>query len=372
MAESLGRARGAARPAGDRSLDEPSRVEITWRTIRRVLLTAIFVWVWLRLWRVIVVVLVAAVLAVSLDPVVSWLERRRIPRALGAVLLGAVLLCIFGGFVAATWTSLSAQAHLVSQQLQSLDESLMSHVPPVLVPMTRRAQQAVIPRGDELGPYALQAVQSVSSALLVFALGFVLTIYLLIDGQRTYDWVLAYVPLQKRSKVQKTSLEVRRVVRAYVVGNVATSCCASIFAFVALTALHVPAALLLALLAGLCDFLPVLGIVMAAFPALVLAATVSIETMAVVALLSLGVPRGRKLSDWTQGVRRSTEAVECRSDSGVRGWLRARRHRRCAAGAAHRRRLPMRRVALAGAHRGKPHHQGTRQAARWLAHGDAP
>ena len=287
MAESLGKARGGARPAGERSPDEPSRVEITWRTIRRVLLTAIFVWVWLRLWRVIVVVLVAAVLAVSLDPVVSWLERRRIPRALGAVLLGAVLLCIVGGFVAATWTSLSAQAHLVSQQLQSLDETLMSHVPPVLVPMTRRAQQAVIPRGDELGPYALLAVQSVLSALLVFALGFVLTIYLLIDGQRTYDWVLAYVPLQKRSKVQKTSLEVRRVVRAYVVGNVATSCFASIFVFVALTALHVPAALLLALLAGLCDFLPVLGIVIAAFPALVLAATVSIETMAVVALLYL-------------------------------------------------------------------------------------
>jgi predicted PurR-regulated permease PerM len=287
MAESLGRARGGARPVPERARDEPSRVEITWRTIRRVLLTAVFVWVWLRLWRVIVVVLVAAVLAVSLDPVVSWLERRRVPRALGAVLLGVVLLCIVAGFVAATWTSLSAQAHLVSQQLQSVDESLMSRVPPVLAPMARRAQQAVIPRGDELGPYALGAIQSVLSALVVFALGFVLTIYLLIDGQRTYDWVLAYVPLEKRSKVQKTSLEVRRVVRAYVVGNVATSCCAGIFAFVALTALHVPAALLLSLLAALCDFLPVLGIVIAAFPALVLAATVSIETMTVVALLYL-------------------------------------------------------------------------------------
>ena len=185
MAESLGRARGGARPVPEGARDEPSRVEITWRTIRRVLLTAVFVWVWLRLWRVIVVVLVAAVLAVSLDPVVSWLERRRVPRALGAVLLGVVLLCIVVGFVAATWTSLSAQAHVVSQQLQSVDESLMSRVPPVLAPMARRAQQAVIPRSDELGPYALGAIQSVLSALVVFALGFVLTIYLLIDGQRT-------------------------------------------------------------------------------------------------------------------------------------------------------------------------------------------
>ena len=56
-------------------------------------------------------------LAISLDPIVSWLERRRVPRALGAVLLGLVVLCIVAGFVTATWTSLSAQAHLVSQQL---------------------------------------------------------------------------------------------------------------------------------------------------------------------------------------------------------------------------------------------------------------
>jgi len=287
MAESLASARNGAKGVRERPPAAPATVEITWRTIRRVLLTAIFVWVWLQLWRVIVVVLVAAVLAISLDPIVSWLERRRVPRALGAVLLGLVVLCIVAGFVTATWTSLSAQAHLVSQQLYSLDESVMRHVPPVLEPMARRAQQQAIPQGDDVGPYALRAIQSVLSALVVFALGFVLTIYLLIDGQRTYDWVLAYVPIQKRPKVQQTSLEVRRVVRAYVVGNVATSGFAGIFVFVILTMLHVPAALLLALLAALCDFLPVLGIVIAAFPALVLAATVSLRTVAIVALLYL-------------------------------------------------------------------------------------
>jgi predicted PurR-regulated permease PerM len=252
-----------------------------------VLLTAAFVWICLRLWRVIVVVLVASVLAISLDPVVSWLERRRVPRSLGSVLIGILVLGIVGGFVAATWTSLSSQAHILSGRLESVNESVMSHVPPVLAPMAQRAQQAVIPKGDQLGPYALRAVESLLSALVVFALGFVLTIYLLIDGERTYEWVLAYVPLEKRPKVQQTSLEVRRVVRAYVVGNVATSCFAGVFVFIALTVLHVPAALLLSLLAALCDFLPALGIVIAAFPALALAATVSVQTMAIVALLYL-------------------------------------------------------------------------------------
>ena len=47
------------------------------------------------------------------------------------------------------------------------------------------------------------------------------------------------------------------------------------FVFVTLTALRVQAALVLALLAGICDFIPLLGFVLSGVPAVLLAATVS-------------------------------------------------------------------------------------------------
>jgi predicted PurR-regulated permease PerM len=51
----------------------------------------------------------------------------------------------------------------------------------------------------------------------------------------------------------------------------------------ALRALHVPAQFLLALLAAICDFIPVLGFVISAVPALMIAATVSGTTTVIVA-----------------------------------------------------------------------------------------
>jgi predicted PurR-regulated permease PerM len=55
--------------------------------------------------------------------------------------------------------------------------------------------------------------------------------------------------------------------------------------FIALMILKVPAALLLALLAGVFDFIPVLGFALSSIPAIVLAATVSATTAVLVVAL---------------------------------------------------------------------------------------
>ena len=60
------------------------------------------------------------------------------------------------------------------------------------------------------------------------------------------------------------------------------------FVFVALTLLGVPAALLLALLAGIFDFVPVLGFLCSSIPAVVLALSVSPLVALIVAALYVG------------------------------------------------------------------------------------
>ena len=83
------------------------------------------------------------------------------------------------------------------------------------------------------------------------------------------------MPKSHRSKVRLTLYEARGIIFGYVAGNVATSIFAIIFVFITLTILKVPAALLLALLAGIFDFIPVLCFALSGVPALVLAAPVS-------------------------------------------------------------------------------------------------
>src|SRR5205085_10476037 len=136
-----------------------------------------------------------------------------------------------------------------------------------------------------IGPAAVGIARSAGSAAVVIVLGFVLMVYLLADGKRTRDWLVALLPQTTRGRMQRTLDEAGDVMSAYLLGNIVTATLAAIFVFVVMTALKVPAALLLALLAGVFDFIPIVGVLVAGIPAALLGMTVS-GTVALVALVS--------------------------------------------------------------------------------------
>jgi predicted PurR-regulated permease PerM len=119
--------------------------------------------------------------------------------------------------------------------------------------------------------YAFDAGRLVIAGIVVAILALILTVYLLIEGRRTYAWLLAYAPPRHRERVHITAIAAREKILGYVAGNVATSIFAAVVVLVALSLLRVPGALLLAVLAGVFDFVPVLGFICSAAPAILLA-----------------------------------------------------------------------------------------------------
>ena len=45
-----------------------------------VIAAVVLVWLWLHLWQLLMVIAVAVVVAIGLEPIVEWLQRRRMPR----------------------------------------------------------------------------------------------------------------------------------------------------------------------------------------------------------------------------------------------------------------------------------------------------
>jgi predicted PurR-regulated permease PerM len=277
-------------------------IEIPWRTILKVLAAGVLVWMWLQLYQLVLVLIVAVLLAVTLNPIVKWFERRGLPRWAGATILSAALLVLIGGFLWMTWSALIDQARYATQHLEQFERQVRGMLP-------KWARGAVAPTGQDvestLGPYALRFFHSAVSALVVTSLGFILTAYLLIEARRTHDWLLAFVPHPRRAKAEKTLGECETVVFAYVAGNVATSILAFLFVLVLLWTLDVPAALLLALLAGVFDFVPVIGFICSSVPAVVLASTVSGGTAILVLVLygSYHLVENYFISPWVYGDR---------------------------------------------------------------------
>src|SRR6185436_19511985 len=93
--------------------DTPRRriaVDVPWRTIFKVFAAAALLWLWFTLVDLVLVMIVAVLLAVTLDPVVKWLEHRGLPRWGSALAVGFAVIAFLGGFLWLTYASLSTQA----------------------------------------------------------------------------------------------------------------------------------------------------------------------------------------------------------------------------------------------------------------------
>jgi predicted PurR-regulated permease PerM len=278
------------------------RLEIPWRTLLKVLAAIALGWTLVQLLPIVLIAIVAIVLAVSLDPIVAWLEQRRLPRTAAAIIVAIVLVVSFGGFLWLTWSSLASQWEQVAGQVVNAVRDVWNRVPEWLRSALGSPQDGSTSPADG---FAVRVFSSTTSAIGSILLGFVLTIYLLIEGRKTYAWVAAFVPRRHRAKAERTATESREVIFGYVIGNAITSAIAFAATFVALWLLDVPAALLLALLAGLSDFVPVIGFVLSAIPAVLLAFTVSSTTAMLVIgfyVLYNGI-EAYVLSPWAYGNR---------------------------------------------------------------------
>jgi predicted PurR-regulated permease PerM len=247
--------------------------------------------VWL-LWPEFLLFLIAILLAVTLHPAVAWLERKRIARGVSVIVIASFALALLALFVVFVLPPLTAQMTHLLQDIPAFQTRILDKIPgryPVVQALIREIfAWSASPKTITLFERSFAWGQSAVSVLVTAAIVVVLTLYLLLDGKSLYAWLLAFVPRTHREKVATTMDEVSDVVHAYVSGQLLVAVLFAIFALALLTLLGVPASVPLAVIAGVCDIIPVLGILLAIVPAALLALAVSPSTAAVVALAYLG------------------------------------------------------------------------------------
>jgi predicted PurR-regulated permease PerM len=258
-------------------------------TILKVLVAAAIVWVLLKLGSAILLFLLATLLALFLAPAIAGLEKKGMSRGAAVMLVVGVFLAFAAALVWLVLPELLAQLSTLVDNYRTYQANAEQ----------RLAGQPAFVRGILVQALALPSSPEVAASLkrplawgqiavvgvTAAIVGFALVIYLLLDGRRAYAWLLAYVPRRHRHRMGETTLEVSRVITAYVQGQLLTSALFGLFAFAVLSLLHVPAAIPMALLAALCDVVPVLGIIIATVLPVAIALSVSPAT----ALIVLGL-----------------------------------------------------------------------------------
>jgi predicted PurR-regulated permease PerM len=252
--------------------DNRLSIHVPWVTLLKIIGAVALVWIWREIIWVLMLGLIAVIIAVALNPAISALERRGLARSVASWAIVILIVGILLGFLGMTWSALASQATDLGTQLTAVERTIEQRAPRAIVDIVKRSPA---PDASMVGPYAMAIGRSLLQAIAAFVLAWVLVVYLLIEGEPTYRWVRGFVTERLRPRFDKTAQEAADAARGYVIGNATTSVCAGLYFYGCLTALHVPAALLLALLAFVADFIPVVGFFLSCLPAMAMAATQS-------------------------------------------------------------------------------------------------
>jgi predicted PurR-regulated permease PerM len=265
-------------------------VDLTVRTALIALGTAAAVWLFLQLWQILLVIVVALMLVGMLNPFVDRLERRGWKRTNGILLVFAGIFLLAAGFGALTVPSLVMQ---VSDVLQNFPKSQakLAHAlegSPIGTQLAQsiRAIHAgdLTTRAQDLG---LLYGPKVAEILAYTATAFFLSLYLMIDRDRMRGALFALVPRDYHVRMSRVLVNLETIVGGYMRGQAITSLLMAVFTFAVLAIAGVPNALALALFAGVADVLPYIGALLACGPAF-FAALQQGTTVAIIVLVVLG------------------------------------------------------------------------------------
>lgn len=263
-------------------------IKIPFKTVFSVLAILVFVAAIRILAPMFMTLFLSILVSVALMPILNWLVQHKVPRWLGIMLIAVCLSAAIIGFCATMLPKLFEEFSIFIDNLPKIKAEILQYIS-VNNPMRPLLEQnltkkAMVPEAKNFS-MVFAAGNAVFSGFLEVALVFIFAIYLLSDGPGLIDWIKAFFSIPTQEKIELTTTEVSKIIFSYMSGLVICSTLCFIFVFVSMLCLHVPNALLLGVIAGVFDVLPVLGLFISLIPALIFGFTVSADT----ALIILGL-----------------------------------------------------------------------------------
>jgi len=253
-----------------------------------VLLIGILFWLSSKVITVLLILLVAALLAYAVIPVIELLHRF-IPRALAMVLVYLLAAILLGVIAYLAVKTLIPQLNSLAQSVTTfvtpgsngqespLDQTLQSLgiTQSQINSATKQLQSQLSTIAADVANGTEQLIGGLISAGFNILITVVVSIYLLVDGYRFGNWLVNSSPISQRGWVSSVLAILQRVVGGYIRGQIIMSSCMGVLQGVGMIILGVPYAALIAVLAFLLEFIPTIGTIVTGFVAVVIALTQS-------------------------------------------------------------------------------------------------
>jgi predicted PurR-regulated permease PerM len=258
------------------------KIEISYKTIIFAVFFLVFLWLVYQIREIIVGLFVSLVLMTAVNPSVDKLEKLKIPRLLGILLVYLIILVTIGLIIAGIVPPLIEQTATLVSRLPRYFEQLG---------FFNLSQGVIEDQISQLGSIPANLLKislSIFSNLLSTFVILVITFYLLLERKNLNRYLHVLFAGDGQDRAERFITEIEQQLGGWVRAQLFLMIVIGLACYVGLRLLGIDFALPLALLAGLLEIIPNVGPTLAAVPAVLFGLIVSpIMALAVAALYFL-------------------------------------------------------------------------------------
>ena len=240
--------------------------------------------------KVISPIFIGFIIAWFFDPLVTWLQKKKIPRLIGCILVYLLMLGLFAliiyllvptlvsqvkDFVNAAPSIFNEITELIVGVIKRFDLNGMVNIKTVKTTLTTTVTEYGIKVGSDMPQYLFSAGKGIFGFGLNLILGLMIGFYLLFDFERANKALYKIIPVSWKSGYKELTHRINTSLRSYVQGVLIVMTLVFITQSIGLTIAGMKAPILFALFCAVTDVIPYFGPYIGAIPAVIVGFTIS-------------------------------------------------------------------------------------------------
>jgi predicted PurR-regulated permease PerM len=262
---------------------------VVWATL--VLASLVFCfWLLYRFYQVLFILFIAIVLGTVIRPIVNWLYQRGLPRMAGVILVYLLLIVLLAGFLWLLFPLIFEQSSTLAkdvpgyyqnlrtgmvdggnQLLMRVGQLLPSTLPSLTPQIAPQTGEEVVASAGQVLDYVTGTARASFTIIIIL----VMTLYWTLDGPRIIKALLLLIPQERRESIGELISAMESKIGLYLAGQGVLCLVIGIMALVAYFLIGLPNALVLALIAGVLEAVPMIGPLLGAVPAALIALSIA-------------------------------------------------------------------------------------------------
>lgn len=245
----------------------PKTIEISHKTILFTIGIILGGWVLLQIRDILYLLFLSFILMTGMRPVVDWVMKWKVPRVFAILLVYVLFIIFIGGVVGSMIPTIAIQSTRLVQEFPSITARVM----PSLNLDFQALTQSVAPITQNVVRLGLLVFGNIVTIVTVLVFSF----YFLLGRTSLRLTLTNFVGEDNAGEILEVIHAIEMRIGAWVRGEIILMVTIGLFTYIGLVLLRVDYALPLAVFAGFLEIVPMVGPIISAVPAVLLALTIS-------------------------------------------------------------------------------------------------